>query len=205
MSNPFPTAGQNPFAEQPNPYAAPREATEVAPQLLDAAPFAGLWRQGNLMVMHKHAPLPDICLKSNLPATHRLKRSLSWHHPALILLVLIGVLIYAIVALIVRKTATIQIPLTEEWFHRRRRRMIFAWSMFLSAMALIPIAAFYGEQADWAPVAVIAAILLMIGAAIYGLVACRLVSPNRMTDTYIWLKGVHPDYLDRLEPWTYNL
>lgn len=101
MSNPFPTAGQNPFADQPtspyaaqpNPYAAPREPTEFDPQVLAAAPFAGLWRQGNLLVMHKAAPFPNICLKSNLPATHRLTRNLSWHHPALVLLVLAGVLV----------------------------------------------------------------------------------------------------------------
>lgn len=108
-------------------------------------------------------------------------------------------------ALIVRKTAKINIPLTEDWYHRRRRRMYFAWSIFLSAMALFPMAAIYGDQPDWAPLVVIAAIVLMLGAAIYGLVACRLVAPKKMTDTYIWLKGVHPDYLDRLDPWTWNI
>jgi hypothetical protein len=73
----------NPFAEQVNPYAAP-QAAGYQPNLpgVGNSPFAGLWRQGHVLVMHKAAPLPDICLLSNQPATRRLKRTMNWHHPA---------------------------------------------------------------------------------------------------------------------------
>src|SRR6476660_2337793 len=112
--------GANPFAEEVNPYASPREVGNY-PQLAIGHPFAGLWRHGDMLVMHRLAPLPDICVKSNEPATRRLRRSLSWHHPAIFLLLLISPLIYIIVALILRKSATLYIPLTDEWFARRRR------------------------------------------------------------------------------------
>jgi hypothetical protein len=42
-------------------------------------------------------------------------------------------------------------------------------------------------------------------AIIYGLVASRLVAPTRITKDYVWLKGVHPDFLAELPPWQYNL
>lgn len=205
MANVFPPGSPNPFADQPNPYAAPLELTAYEPPVLDTAPFAGLWRQGNLLVMHKEAPLPNICLKSNLPATHRLQRNLYWHHPAIFLLIFLHILIYAVVAVVVRKKAKIHIPLTAEWFHRRRRRMLIAWSVVFLGVVIFGIGAVYVDQSPWAPFCLIVAVFLMLGAAIYGLASCRLVSPKKMTDTYIWLKGVHPEYLDRLDPWTWNL
>jgi hypothetical protein len=209
MSNPFhesSPAGANPFADHPNPYATPIEAGYAPPHVhFAASPFAGLWRQGNLLVMHKAAPLPDICLKSNEPATRRLKRKLSWHHPAIYLVILAHLLIYIVVALIVRKTATIHIPLTEDWYQRRQRRMFFAWAMILLSALLLVASIVFFESHELAPLGIIAAILLGLGAAIYGLVACRLVAPKRMTDEYIWLKGVHHDFLARLEPWQWTI
>jgi len=198
--------GGNPFAEQVNPYAAPQEALPFAP-IPSAAlpPFAGLWRQGDLLVMHKRAPLPDICLKSNQPATRRLKRTLAWHHPAIYLTILLHVFVYAVIALILRKTATIHIPLTEEWFSIRRRRMIFSWSAVGLSVLLFAAAIAVIDQQNWAPLVLIGAIFLLLGAMIYGLISCRLVWPKRMTDDYIWLKGVHPDFLNRLEPWAWNI
>ena len=86
-----------PSAEPINPYAAPAAAAPgVLPHQQPA--FAGLWRQSNVLVMHKNAPLPPICLMSNEPSTQWLKRKLRWHQPWLFLLVLVNLLIYAIVA-----------------------------------------------------------------------------------------------------------
>ena len=202
-------AGQpapNPFADQPvNPYAAPAQ-TGYSPQMpMKLSPFAGLWREGNVLVMHKLAPLPDICLKSNEPATRRLKRNVQWHHPAVFLALLVNLIVYAVVAMIMTKKATIYVALTDEWFAIRRRRMIFAWCLVVLSVALFAISLTQINEADWAPFVLIGSIVLFIGAAIYGLVACRLVAPKRMTDDYIWLKGVHPEFLNRLEPWPYHI
>jgi hypothetical protein len=197
------TDGANPFAEEINPYASPREVGYY-PQLAIGQPFAGLWRQGNMLVMHKLAPLPDICVKSNEPATRRLKRSLSWHHPAIFLLLLISPLIYIIVALILRNSATLYIPLTEEWFARRRRRMLFAW-----VAALLSACLFFGGLANLdepsAVWVVIFAIVVGVSASLYGALGCRLVFPHRITDQYVWVRGVHPGFLDRLEAWQWHI
>ena len=67
---------KNPFADQPvpqfNPYAAP-----TMPQPMLAAPGdyqGGVWRKGGILIMHQRARLPQICVKSGLPATTWLKR-----------------------------------------------------------------------------------------------------------------------------------
>jgi hypothetical protein len=215
MSNSFPSppppgsfgaSGANPFGDTINPYASPQEAGVLMAEIVGpASPFAGLWRQGNLLVMHKQAPLPDICLKSNLPSERRLKRSLTWHHPALYLLVLLHVFIYIIVAMIVRNTATIHIPLTQEWYSRRHRRMAFSWGAIVLCILLAAVGIAYVDQSPLAPWAIIASIPAALAFAIYGLRSCQLVSAKRMNGDYIWLKGVHPEFLDRLEPWVYSL
>jgi hypothetical protein len=198
----------NPFAEVAvNPYAAPNVPQGYTPHTPTGPPFAGLWRQGKLLVMHKLAPLPDICLKSNLPATGRLKRKLQWHHPAISITILAGLLVYVILALILTKRATIQIPLTDEWFAIRLRRILFAWGLGLVSIVLLVAGIAFVDQGEATvpAIAIMLAGVLFLAGLIYGQYAPALVSPKRMTDDYIWLKGVHPDFLDRLEVWQWQI
>jgi len=199
----------NPFADQPvNPYAAPQQGGYYSQQLPPKlSPFAGLWRDGHLLVMHKLAPLPEICVVSNEPTTLRIRRKLQWHHPLLVLTVFIGVPIYIILALILTKRATIQLPLTEEWIARRQRRMIFAWAAGLLCVGLSVGGIVMAIQMD-DPSYLFLLVLGIVGglaALIGGVAAVGLVAPKRMTDDYIWLKGIHPDFLDRLEQWPYQI
>ena len=197
----------NPFAEQINPYAAPLVAG-YQPNMSGVGqnPYAGLWRQGNVLVMHKMAPLPDICLKSNQPATRRLKRTMYWHHPAIYIALLISPLIYIILALCLQKNATIHIGLTDEWYARRRTRMLIAWSTLLIGAISLGIGLAFGEQSQIIALAcTLGFIFLPMAGLIYGLFACRLISPERITDQYAFIKGVHPDFLNRLEPWMWNV
>jgi hypothetical protein len=189
-----------------NPYAAP-QAQSYAPAIVQSRPLDGLWREGGVLVMHKNAPLPDICIKSNEPAVRRLKRKLQWHHPAIGLTILIGVLIYVILAMILTKRATIHIAMTDEWFARRSRRMLIAWGLALAAVLMFVGSFFTIEVADGVVFAflIFASVVLLIAAPIYGQAACRMVWPKRMTDDYIWLKGVHPGFLDRLEAFPYKV
>lgn len=191
-----------------NPYAPPQAPPPVQFQPYPNQgydPTFGLWRQGNILVMHKNAPLPDVCVKSNQPANGRtLKRNLRWHHPLAYLALLGNLLIYIIVAAILTKSATIQIGLSEPWFARRRRTIILSWSLVLLSVGL-----FVGgitqvdAQNGVGPILMLVGVCLFFGSTIYGLVAARLVSPKKITDTHVWLKGVHPDYLAKLPHWPY--
>jgi hypothetical protein len=206
--NPFQGGSPNPFAEQINPYAAPKTAFPAAPQVPSALPpFAGLWRQGGLLVMHKRAPLPDICVKSNQPATRRITRNLQWHHPAIALTILLGLLVYVVLAIVLTKRATITVPLSEEWFARRRQRILIAWVVGLVSLGLLFGGIALGVSTEHGEyfLLFVAGIFVGLGALIYGQYGAAMVRPTRMTDDYIWLKGVHPDYLNRLENWAWNI
>src|SRR4051812_23147650 len=190
-----------------NPYAAPQIAGGYAPVPLTGS-FPGLWRQGKVLVMHKMAPLPPICVKSGQPATQWLKRHLQWHEPWLALTILIGVLIYVIIALIMTKRATIMIGLSDEWAARRKTRILVALVLALLGIGAGVAGVVLGSQGPgqegWFGLLVLALIVL-IGDALYAQYACRLVHPQRITDQYVWLKGVHPSFLDQLPLWPYGI
>ena len=182
-----------------NPYAPPL----TAPIVLDAEIVAdpGLWRKGNILVMHKGSQLPLRCVKSNQPTDRRLKRSLYWHHPAIYLSILISIWIYIILALILRKSATVYVGLSDEWFARRHRAMLIGWLLVLAGVGLFVAGVATVDRSDAFPWMLVAGPLVFLGGAIYGLLAARMVAAERVSDEYVWLKGVHPSFLADLPEW----
>lgn len=164
----------------------------------------GVWRSGKILVMHKDSKLPNRCVKTNGSADYWLQRKLSWHHPALILTIFAGALIYIIIALIARKTATIHIGLSEAALQRRRMAMICGWLGGLSSLGIMGagIASFSSAQPELF-------IGLFVGGIVFGLVSIvwagnvvGCVSPKKIDKQYVWIRGVHPEFLDELPEWT---
>lgn len=188
------------MSDEINPYQAPVVADLVNPEeFFGDAP--GFWRKGRLLVMEKHARFPDRCVKSNVPTSRRLTRNLSWHHPAIFLSILAGLLIYVVLALVLRQTARISIGLSDDWFAKRYRAIIVAWIVVLTSFAMIAIGIAGFEQNDFYPLFMTAGIFVFFGGAIYGLIASRMVAPARINATHVWLKGVCPEFLDQLPEW----
>jgi hypothetical protein len=198
-----------------NPYASPLNCEDVAQATVVAEtwqPNEWVFRKGNQMVMHKLAKLPDRCVKSNRPAGGlRLCRKLSWHYPLVYLALFFGIaglLIYVILAIVLSKRATIHVGLSEEWFRKRRRTILIGWLLVLFGIAalvasIVVICNSYVVPA-WAGWGIPLGLVMFLGGAIYGLIASRMVAPARMTDEYIWLKGVHPDFLADLPLWPHS-
>src|ERR1043165_4984617 len=83
-----------------------------------------LWRRDKQLVTRSETPFPARCVRCNAPANgYRLKRQLYWHPPAYYLFILFNLLVYAIVAMCVRKKAILHVGLCEK--HRERRK----WGM----------------------------------------------------------------------------
>jgi hypothetical protein len=85
------TATPNPFADDPppqhvtrlqsaadplNPYAAP-----TSPESQERPEVVGVWRDGPLLVMHRRAILPEVCVVTGEPTTHRHWETLHWRLP----------------------------------------------------------------------------------------------------------------------------
>ena len=181
-----------------NPYAAPPlvASADLPPQIEKQT---GIWRSGKLLVMHKGSYLPDICVKSNEPATRRLQRKLTWHHPMLTLSILVNLLLYLVLVLVFQEKAIVYVPMTEEWFRRRRRHMLAGWFFGLTGFGfLIGGILIVDVDSQLGVASLLGGLAVMIMAAIIGVSAVRMVHPKKMTKEYIWLKGVCAAYLDRL-------
>lgn len=159
-------------------------------------PGGGIWREDKTLVVSKDAVLPDRCVKCNAVTTSRLKRKLSWHHPAIYLIILVAVLIYAIVAMVLRKKATIEVGLCEE--HKAQRRT-FIWISLLVALGGLGgfVLAIIAE--DGTPAFI--GLLLLVAAIIFGARSTRVVYAQKIDDRFVWLRGVNADYLDQFQPW----
>jgi hypothetical protein len=189
-------AGYAPAWNQDQPSAA--YPNPQAPYAFPPPPFAaqgdGVWRDGSTLVMYKQAQLPDRCVKCNEHVGgERLKRKLYWHHPALFLILLVAVLIYAIVAMIVRKEATIYVGICERHRARRRNAIIIGWSLVVLSIISFVVAISNNEPVY----ALVGAVLFLIG-VIYGTLVARVVRATKMDDHYVWLAGVNQEYLNML-------
>jgi hypothetical protein len=158
---------------------------------------SGVWRDGKTLIMTKDASLPDQCVKCNAPANgFRLKRNLSWHHPAIYLVILVAWIIYIVLAIALSKRATVFFGLCTEHYNRRRGLLIVGWIML--ALGLItPVVAFSNNY----PEVGLLGILLLLVSVFWLVFASRVVKVKKIDDRLIWLTGIDPNYLAQFPPW----
>ncbi|HVX14480.1 MAG TPA: hypothetical protein VHC22_25055 [Pirellulales bacterium] len=178
-----------------SPYAAP-----IAEPVLDAHVMqatGGVWRDGNTLVMWKGAVLPDRCVRCNTPTTRRLKRTLYWHHPLVWLVIVAGVLVYVIVALVVRKKAVVRFGFCDRHYKRRLLAILAWWVITLACVASVWYGVAHNGNPAWP---IWAAILVFFGNLLFAVAITRPVAPTRIDDQYVWLKKIHPDFLANFAP-----
>ena len=149
-----------------------------------------IWRTQSTLVMTKEASLPDRCIKCNAYTDQRLKRKLTWHHPALYLLIFASLLIYLIVAMVVRKKARIDVGLCAEHKAARKRSIAITWSLGLLSIGSFVMAAMLEDFTF-----IVASLAFLVATIIYGIVTLRIVAPTKIDEHYVWLKGANPEYL----------
>ncbi len=172
---------------QPNPYAPPTQ--EARPSNVQG----GLWQDGRLLLANRNAALPNRCVKCNQPTDHKMKRTYYWHPSGWYFLILLSVLIYVIVAMVVRKKAKIQVGLCE----RHRRRRIYS----MAAGTLVPLCSIGGCIASEASDLGLALSLILVPFGLIWLAfASQLLRATRIDEQFVYLKGVHADYLATLPP-----
>jgi MFS family permease len=154
------------------------------------------WRDQNTLVMTKDASLPDRCVKCNAPANGtRVKRKLSWHHPAIYLVILVAWIIYLVLAITLSKRATVFVGLCAEHYQRRRKLMIVGWVM-LAIGLITPFLAFANDY----PGVGVLGLLLFLASAIFLVMVARIVKVKKIDDRFVWLTGIDSNYLAQFTP-----
>jgi hypothetical protein len=179
---------------------APSQPTGIVLEdgyVLPPPPAGGVWRDKSTLVMTKDASLPDRCVKCNAPANGvRLKRNFSWHHPLFYLFLLLALLIYAIIAGIVSKRATVFVGLCPRHFARRRGNIALGWILLVGGFfsAMVAFANNY-------PLVGVLGLVVFLFALIWLIVVSRVVTVKKIDDRLVWLNGINYSYLSQLPPW----
>src|SRR4051794_30101898 len=189
-----------------NPYSPPKAA-------LEAHAHGEYWRDGKNVMCRPGSTLPPRCVKCNEPALQGMKaRKLYWHHSAWYLFVFVNIVIYVIVAMIVRRKAVVTYGICAK--HRNRRWLFIAigWggkALFPSGFATNPHNRRWLFIAiGWGGVAVgvllilanaAVALILMLVAMLTGLFGSRLAYPTRITKEEVRLGGCGEAFLDSIE------
>ncbi|MGI9012631.1 MAG: hypothetical protein ACR2GY_00110 [Phycisphaerales bacterium] len=138
--------------------------------------------------------LPPRCAKCNEPSDGKVRKgTFSWLHPALYLIILAALLIYVIVALIVRKKATVMYALCPVHARQRQRRIALAWVVCLLFPASIAIAIAVDE-----PLLILAGLVCLIGGLVYTALAVPVLVPTRIDDRFAEFNRAGPAFLDSL-------
>ena len=149
-------------------------------------------RHKKRLVVGLDSELPERCVKCNEPAARMLKRSVYWHSPAVYAVLLLNILIYILIAVLVRKTAKVEIGLCDR--HLRRRRMAIGVGWLTLALLILSIAVGIGIGAEFIIFGTLTAIIVWLGCS----AASYTVSASKIDKEYVWLRGVCRDYLDEL-------
>lgn len=162
--------------------------------------FARRVRQGKRVVVSRTTALPWRCVKSNEPTELSLNRELSWHTPIAYLGIFLGVLPYVIVAIMVRKTHKLRVPLSADSMRRRRRAIALGWLLILAGLAGIfgGIAVGSSEHGALGPLLLVGGLAGTLAGIILAIAVASPVTATRIDDDYVWLKGFHPAYVAEL-------
>jgi uncharacterized membrane protein len=175
-----------------NPYAPSRATLNVSD---NPASSTGVRREGKWIVMPLDAELPHRCVKCNAaPDEPTKRRTVYWHHPAVYLVLLINLIIYAIVAAVVRKQVKISPALCSAHKAKRRNAILLAWGGVAAAI-LLPIA--FGSE-EYAGVWLLFCIVLFLVSCISGIVRSRILYGKRIDADEAKLGGAGPEFLDSL-------
>ena len=186
-------AGWQPVQQVPNEQGALRFG-QTGNFQTGSVSATGIWRDGELLVMHRGATLPNRCLRCNVAANGPvLTCKLRWHDRRFSVLRFIPFLawIYLIHVLATARSARLALHLCQDHYRQTKTIACVGWVVLLGGMALLGYGLYLNN------------FLWFIG-FIIALVSGRfrpsntIVRAEKMDDHYIWLRGVDDGYLASL-------
>jgi hypothetical protein len=178
--------GEPPLADDLNPYAP---SSVVDPRAEEAAAVVGVWRDGNLIVLHREATLPAICVKTGVPATDWLAQKFSGHDH-----------LFSFQT----RRFDVRVPLSARryWMATRLR----SWLLTAGIVILFGIPSLVLNVGDLPERIQVFTIFAGVGLAapllIYGGFLSEPVHPRRFRGDHLWLSGADERFLVHLAAWS---
>lgn len=169
-------------------------------QVSSALLYRGAYSEGKVLVVPRNATLPASCVKCGGIPKHWLQKKFYWNTPWLYLLLLLGLLgvfIYAIVVLVVRKRVRLEVPLCEAHNSARKAKFWIGLALLLGCVPVPWILVLSLHDDFWTAIAVLLGVFMFIlGAAVISF--SNVLRPTYIGDDCAKFKGAHPEFLGRL-------
>lgn len=179
-----------------NPYAPPTAELRLASN-------EHCWRDGRHVVLRRGGDLPHRCLRCNRPGLPRARGSTySWHSPWLFVLIPLNIIVFAVVALLVRRSVKLHPVLCDS--HRRELRRDWILCLALLAAGLLLLAAGLPGSGPGSPAgagALVVAPVLLLLAIVVAAWKLGQLTVTRIDRHWVRLRGAGQPFLDSLPPW----
>src|SRR5215510_6794336 len=160
----------------------------------------GAWARGNLLIASRDAALPPCCIKCGRPADVKLlRRRFSWHPSWVYIFVLIGLLIYVILAAALSKRTALQLPLCSAHFEKYKTLRILAAVLLLGAIPEMVLAGAYlpDTYMGWG---IFAGALAFVAGLVCLVTFNGMLRINRIDEHYGYFSRASEAFLMRLPP-----
>jgi hypothetical protein len=172
----------NPYQPPESDFTAPPSATR------------GIHREGDALVVPRLCTLPPRCVKCNAPmAGSYLEKKLYWHSSGWYFLVFVNLIIYAVVASMVRKSATLEYGLCATHQQARRRGVAIIIALLVGGLAL----GIAGPAFD-VPELLVVLPIAWLAAAIYAIVRTNVLKAVHIDDLNARIRGASAEFLGSL-------
>jgi hypothetical protein len=153
------------------------------------------YRDGKILVVPLESSLPATCVKCGAPAARFLMKTFRWHDPWLYLLILPGLIFYAIVALVVQRKARIDVPFCQAHFSWRTRMNIAGGVLLIGFIPATFLLDAIGLNDGI--IAVFAVVTALSGLIVLGIVGSSF-APIYIDETCAKFKGAGEQFLSSL-------
>jgi hypothetical protein len=169
----------------------------VARPPFERVPEQGIYRRGVQLIVHKFSALPAFCVKCNddllSAGGEYVEQKYRWHHGA-VYAALISPLIYVILAAVLSKRATLEVPLCNKHLESRKTTGQFLiGGGVLSAVAIVLLI-----SAGSVTAGVSLFFIALIGIWMIYEYSYRPLQASKIEDHYVYLKGVDKTFLNRI-------
>ena len=158
----------------------------------------GVWRRGKTLIVSRLAELPDRCVTCNGPAERWIESKLWWHRGWVYVFLLVNILVYALVAMAVRKTAVLRVPQCAQHAKLRRWGVLGAWGIFgLGCLGTYASA----HMSDDGPISAAPLVIFfasVLVALVGGTIISRPVVARRIDDEFVWIGKCSKGFLSSL-------
>jgi hypothetical protein len=167
----------------------------------------GPWRDDRQIVVRnegREISLPPRCVKCAAASETELKKRLFWHHPVLYLAIFAGGLPYVLLALWLRKTLTIRLPLCNACARSRWRNIAVSILSFVLSAVLLVAGYVLWKWNSTVGLACMAGGGLVFFFFLYWAIAIQIAVARKIEDRYAWVDKVGRAWVMTLPPWPYR-